>query len=187
MPDGASPSGNTRPERPYDEREQSVKQGGAAPLDTQLFVADQTRGLGEAAAMRDLGAAPPRQPEQRAVFGDGAPHGGFGPGKWKLLCKPGTAVLLDYNMFHRGTRRMPGALWRCMFKLQFFRVSMPAAPGWDTASRGPDPAPFAGLGRDAGDEAMWTAVWHWLRGERPVERPGPGHPGAFKRPQRFPM
>jgi hypothetical protein len=104
-----------------------------------------------------------------------------------LQASAGTAVLLDHNMFHRGTRRMPGALWRCMFKPQFLCVNMPAAPGWDTASRSPDPGPFVGLGRDAVDEAVWTAVWHWLRGERPVERPGPGRPGAFKRPQRFPI
>jgi hypothetical protein len=93
------------------------------PLDasatwTKHRVADQMRGLGEAAAMADLGASPPRHPADRAIFGDpetsrdarGNPQGGFGPGKWKLLCKqPGTAVLLDYNIFHRGTRRMPGA------------------------------------------------------------------------------
>ena len=72
---------------------------------------------------------------------------------------------------------MPGALWRCMFKLQFLRVRMPAARGWDTASCSPDPAPF--VGRDAGDEAVWTAaIWHWLRGERPV-RAAPGRLSAL--------
>jgi hypothetical protein len=71
---------------------------------------------------------------------------------------------------------MPGALWRCMFKLQFFRVRMPAARGWDTASCSPDPAPF--VGRDAGDEAVWTAIWHWLRGERLV-RAAPGRLSAL--------
>ena len=88
--------GNSRPERIYDQREKSVKQGGEG--DHQLFVADQTRGLGEAAAVADLGAAPPRDPEQRAYFGDGEGGvGGFGPGKWKVLCPPGTAVVLDYS------------------------------------------------------------------------------------------
>ena len=116
--------GNSRPERIYDQREKSVKQGGegdhqlfvadqvrktslttANPVfrkagsgPDKLFVADQTRGLGEAAAVADLGAAPPRDPEQRAYFGDGEGGvGGFGPGKWKVLCPPGTAVVLDYS------------------------------------------------------------------------------------------
>ena len=88
--------GNSRPERIYDQREKSVKQGGEG--DHQLFVADQTRGLEEAAAVADLGTAPPRDSEQRAYFGDGEGGvGGFGPGKWKVLCPPGTAVVLDYS------------------------------------------------------------------------------------------
>ena len=101
--------GNSRPERIYDQREKSVKQGGEG--DHQLFVADQTRGLGEAAAVADLGAAPPRDSEQRAYFGDGEGGvGGFGPGKWKVLCPPGTAVVLDYSApaFPSPDSRAPG-------------------------------------------------------------------------------
>ena len=74
-------------------------------------MADQTRGLGEAAAVADLGAAPPRDSEQRAYFGDGEGGvGGFGPGKWKVLCPPGTAVVLDYSApaFPSPDPRAPG-------------------------------------------------------------------------------
>lgn len=152
---------------------------------TKQYVADQMRGLGESAAMTDLGASPPRHPGDRAVFGDpetgtrdarGEPAGGFGPGKWKLLCKPGTAVLLDYNMFHRGTRRMPGSLWRAMFKLQFYRVSAPAAggtPSWDSSpASAMEPAPFASVpDSTAGQREIWTAMWRWMRGEAPVMPP----------------
>ena len=129
--------GNSRPERIYDQREKSVKQGGegdhqlfvadqvrkfvfdngnpvfrkAGSGSDKLFVADQTRGLGEAAAVADLGAAPPRDSEQRAYFGDGEGGvGGFGPGKWKVLCPPGTAVVLDYSApaFPSPDPRAPG-------------------------------------------------------------------------------
>jgi hypothetical protein len=91
----------------------------------------------------------------------------------------------------RLTAARAACLARCGAACLSCSSSLSACPrpraGTRHASRSPDPAPFVGLGRDAGDEAVWTAVWHWLRGERPVERPGPGRPGAFRRPQRFPI
>ena len=61
----------------------------------ELETRDLIRGHAEAAAVDLLGASPPRAAEERAVFGDA-----FGPGQWKLLCPTGTAVVMDYNIFH---------------------------------------------------------------------------------------
>ncbi len=46
------------------------------------------------------------------MFGDD-----FGPGKWKVLCDTGTAVVMDYNIFHRGCRRMPGGARKARISL----------------------------------------------------------------------
>ena len=61
----------------------------------ELETRDLIRGHAETAAVELLGASPPRTAEERAVFGDD-----FGPGQWKLLCPTGTAVVMDYNIFH---------------------------------------------------------------------------------------
>ena len=71
---------------------------------------------------------------------------------------------------HRGCRRMRKSLWRNMFKLQFYRVSMPNGPSWDTTPDY-DPAPFADLGGSSGDQERWGAIWRWMRGETPIATP----------------
>ena len=98
---------------------------------TELEARDAVRGQAEAAAQQLLGAHPPRKVADRAMFG-----GDFGAGHWKVLrggggglliirsfrtpsifdrtrhlwqvlCETGTAVVMDYNIFHRGCRSEP--------------------------------------------------------------------------------
>ena len=65
---------------------------------------------------------------------------------------------------------MRKSLWRNMFKLQFYRVSMPNGPSWDTTPDY-DPAPFAEFGGSSGDQERWGAIWRWMRGETPIATP----------------
>ena len=128
-----------------------------------LEIRDQIRGHAESAAVEMLGAAPPQKEADRALFGDD-----FGAGQWKVLCNTGTAVIMDYNIFHRGTRRMPGGLWRAMFKLQFFRTTAPdpSSPSWDCREgQGVAvPRPFAASGASEAQQSIWEGVLRWLKG-----------------------
>jgi hypothetical protein len=151
-------------------------------------VRDTVRGHGEKAAMELMGASPPENSADRQMFGDN-----FDAGGWKILCpvscvprlrllksvrlppcnpvlplcilQSGTAVIMDYNIWHRGCRRMPGGLWRAMFKLQFFRTSAPGpTPSWDHVASPTDIAPFAHTGGSRAQQEIWSAMWRWLRG-----------------------
>ena len=65
-------------------------------------------------------------------------------------------------------RRMPGGLWRAMFKLQFFRATCPGpAPSWNSAARPTEPDPFGYTGGSAAQRATWEAVWRWHLGGAP--------------------
>ena len=52
----------------------------------------------EQAAMELMGASSEQMSaeERQATFADD-----FGAGKWKVLCEKGTAVIMDYNIWHR--------------------------------------------------------------------------------------
>lgn len=128
---------------------------------SDVQIRDQIRGAAESAAVDMLGAAPPRKDSDKEVFGND-----FGAGKWKLLCKSGTAVVMDYNIFHRGCRRMPGGLWRAMFKLQFFRTTAPSS--WACAELPVIPRPFKHSGEPKSKQAIWQALWCWMTGKRSI-------------------
>ena len=85
----------------------------------------------------------------------------------------GTVFVLHFGMLHRACRSMPGAIWRNMFKLQFFRSTAPTNCSWATTQRGPDPDPFRHTGASPEQKAVWDASWFWMRGGR---RPGDGPP-----------
>jgi hypothetical protein len=128
----------------------------------ELGVRDGVRGQAEKAAMDLMGLSNEHmsEAERQATFG-----GEFGEGKWKVLCKKGTAVVMDYNIWHRGCRRMPGGLWRAMFKLQFFRATAPGPePSWDHEASADAVAPFAQTGASQSQQETWTAMWRWLLG-----------------------
>ena len=86
----------------------------------------------------------------------------------KLLVPAGTLAVLHFDLFHRGTRRIPDHDQRSMFKLQFFRTSAPTEPTWDH-----DPA-AAEFPTDVGEpeqHAVWKGVWNWMKGAPPEETP----------------
>lgn len=82
----------------------------------------------------------------------------------KLLVPAGTLAVLHFDLFHRGTRRIPGHDIRTMFKLQFLRTAAPVAgePSWDHNPSLTD-AQFS-HGSSA-QQAVWRSVWHWMKGE----------------------
>lgn len=50
----------------------------------------------------------------------------------KLTVLGGSCVLMSYDMFHRGTRRLAEeADWRCMLKFQFYATEHRTLPSWD--------------------------------------------------------
>ena len=52
-----------------------------------------------------------------------------------LTCKAGSFVLMAYDVYHRGCRRMnDSADWRAMYKFQFFSTEARAEPSWDNKS-----------------------------------------------------
>jgi hypothetical protein len=89
----------------------------------------------------------------------------------KLLVPAGTLAVLHFDLFHRGTRRIPGHDIRTMFKLQFFRTAAPAAgaPSWNHDRELTDTEGF----RDGtpAQQAVWKSVWRWMKGDQPGTQP----------------
>ena len=74
----------------------------------------------------------------------------------------GTLAVLHFDLFHRGTRRIPGHDMRSMFKLQFFRTSAPTTPTWAHDPRFQHEDAFAGGCME--QRAVWHSVWNWMKG-----------------------
>ena len=114
----------------------------------------------------------------------------------RLVVPPGSVVICGHHTYHRATRKLAGAGWRAMFKLNAARVS-DATAGPHTYS---DPAAARGAGSSARPAAgpqrccswradglatlpahhaagtpgaaehhgVWEAVWSWLGGLPPA-------------------
>jgi hypothetical protein len=80
---------------------------------------------------------------------------------YKVLCKPGTLVLMHYGLMHRGTRRLPGSNWRPMIKLKFTRTTAPAPL---TIPASLKMQPFAYTSATPAEQELWTSVLNWMLG-----------------------
>ena len=58
-----------------------------------------------------------------------------------------------------------GVKWRPNFKLQFFRVSEPAAPNWIGADPPGTSDSFAYTGASLHQQAVWQSIYDWMKGE----------------------
>ena len=58
-----------------------------------------------------------------------------------------------------------GVKWRPNFKLQFFRVSEPAAPNWIGADPPGTTDSFAYTGAPLHQQIVWQNVYDWMKGE----------------------
>jgi hypothetical protein len=79
----------------------------------------------------------------------------------------GCAILVNFHVWHRGTRRTRAAPRRPMLKFQFFTASHPSprnfgAAGSDVLECRCDP--YSGTGATEGIQAMWRDSWAYLRG-----------------------
>ena len=78
------------------------------------------------------------------------------------------AIMIHYDMLHRGTGRLveesPDAPWRPMFKFQFMRTQEPCAPSHDSSGAVPTwpDSPLA---------PAWQSQWEWLHGAAPGSMP----------------
>jgi hypothetical protein len=83
--------------------------------------------------------------------------------------RQGTAVLLHFDMFHRGTKRLEedsGHPHRPMIKFQFFRTSEPTAPSWDCpGGQLVEETPFAFTGAPQYKQAIWEEIYRWMGGQ----------------------
>jgi hypothetical protein len=80
---------------------------------------------------------------------------------------PGAILIAHEHLFHRGTASSPGSLFRPAFKMSARRVSEPLAHSDTEHTAGEEKtAPFAYTGASAGVQAVYEAVWAWLRGAR---------------------
>ena len=77
------------------------------------------------------------------------------------------AVLLHFDMFHRGTKRLEhdaGHPHRPMIKFQFFRTSEPLEPSWHCPDGLLDAEPFAFTGQPDYKQAIWESTYKWMAG-----------------------
>ena len=84
-----------------------------------MFTVDR-RAEVEATAVAKLGVRLPsgdahQQLSRQSIFGENG----------KVLAPGGTLLLMNYNMLHRGCRRLAHSRWRPMIKLKFFRTTAP--------------------------------------------------------------
>lgn len=77
----------------------------------------------------------------------------------------GTLFLLNFGILHRRCTRLPGSLWRNMFKLQFLRTVAPTSPSWDHDTEPVDSPPFAYTNASSEQQAVYEAAWSWMKGE----------------------
>ncbi len=77
----------------------------------------------------------------------------------------GTLFLLNFGILHRRCTRLPGSLWRNMFKLQFFRTAAPTSPSWDHDGAHEDSQPFAHTDASPEQQAVYEAAWSWMKGD----------------------
>ncbi len=77
----------------------------------------------------------------------------------------GTLFLLNFGILHRRCTRLPGSLWRNMFKLQFFRTTAPTSPSWDYDATHEDRQPFAYTDTSPEQQAVYEAAWSWMKGD----------------------
>ena len=158
---GLIPGSHWLSEGTYNDGGWSGDEGGAIDLpDSADPVARHDAQLAAAAAARFPGAS-----ERKTAVGD--------------LCHPtsGTIFLLNFGILHRRCTRLPGSLWRNMFKLQFFRASAPAAPSWDHKPDGGSEPPFAYTGASAAQQSVFEAGWNWMCGASPAP-PSPSLPSV---------
>ena len=84
--------------------------------------------------------------------------------------RQGTAVLLHFDMFHRGTKRLEEDLdhpHRPMIKFQFFRTSEPTEPTWATTELTEDP--FEYTGQAPYKQAIWEDIYReYINGLSPA-------------------
>ena len=92
-------------------------------------------------------------------FNIGPPHDGETP----LTGEAGTVVIVNYDLWHRGTLNT-GDRKRFMLKFLFTRLDEPTEPEWQSDSG--DWQAF-----DPALDGLWQNVWNWHRG-----RPGAGTP-----------
>ena len=145
----------------YNDGGWSGDEGGPIDLsDSADPVARHDAQLAAAAAARFPGAS-----ERKTAVGD--------------LCHPtsGTMFLLNFGILHRRCTRLPGSLWRNMFKLQFFRASAPTAPSWDHKPDDGSEPPFAYTGTSAAQQSVYEAGWNWMCGANPAP-PSPSLPSV---------
>ena len=99
-------------------------------------------------------------PIAQAAVGDGSCLG-LSETKLILPVNQGCCVLINFHLWHRGTRRLAEDKRRVMLKFQVFSASNPAREKGSS----PSPNPYAGSGAPAGTQAMWMDSLAWLRGE----------------------
>ena len=80
------------------------------------------------------------------------------------------AIMIHYDMLHRGTGRLLEecleAPWRPMFKFQFMRTEEPTHPTHDFSPKPPAPRwPASPLA------PAWQATWEWMHGAQPGSLP----------------
>ncbi len=73
----------------------------------------------------------------------------------------GSVALVHYDLIHRGTRKLPEAAARYMFKFYYARTREPALAAWSNQEVLPD------LGNVRPDlQPVARSIWAWSRGER---------------------
>jgi hypothetical protein len=101
-------------------------------------------------------------PIAQAAVGDGGCLG-LSETKLTLPVNQGCCVLINFHLWHRGTRRLAEGKRRAMLKFQVFSASNPACRTGSASSA--DANPYAGGGAPEGTQAMWMDSLVWLRGE----------------------
>ena len=91
--------------------------------------------------------------------------------EYKVISPPNRprAIMIHYDMLHRGTGRLveesPDAPWRAMFKFQFMRTQEPCAPSHNSSGDAVPTWPDSPLA------PAWQSQWEWLHGAPPGSMP----------------
>lgn len=103
-------------------------------------------------------------------FKDEDARTGVPASSWKvrpkaLVCKAGTAVLMHYDLWHRGPGNTSPDGMRFMFKFQFSRLASPSTSAPRVGGEGGEAwRPFLEHGYHASMTPVWQSVWDFLHG-----------------------
>ena len=87
----------------------------------------------------------------------------LGLSEHKCVVSPGACVLIHFHMFHRGSRRLPGAALRPMVKFQYYAAAEPTTAGWEAGPLA-QPDYWPDWGEMGGLTEVWDDSLAWMRG-----------------------